>query len=726
MRQMSALQWGIWRSGDYLAHPPTTRVTIAIPEVREIASGRSVFRTPFGTGGNRPTELDNLKSLSINRDTDNGVAVATMVFYNSREQGAGAASEYKEIDSPGFYTPGRGTSAYSGQWSHQLNPFHDIFVPDRLIKTFQGYGVDYTIAPERDPHLVQTGEWWIETVELSHDGLIEVRCRDRAGPGLADQIAFPPVVPLADYPLTFTQYERIARPSTPPSAQYSTTRLSYRADSNVPYVGVGGAILGHRGRDAFDGQPASFWQSVGNSGPRHSFAYEWVEGGCAAQTIRRVTVNPWAGNYVVYISVHSGGAWQGAQVVPYDPNAPASAPNGANIPYVLRSTIGFEKPQTFDLGRDYPGVTRVRVTLHNLYYSGVGPFRYRGGIREVTVDSRKGAASGAVAVTYDEVGNYTDYSDIVKLCLGWGGFWWTQRGAVRQSDGSTRRYVYDRPDPYLDGRIWGDIEKVGTAGPSPLGPDVWDKKPLLDCVKYVQDIVGYTFFVDELGAAVFRTPNIYSIGNYLSYSDVAYTRFVPEISEKVTLLGYTATLSKRNSRHRVFVGDASGTVGAAVDGREPYPVGWKRVAGWTDQRFASDVPGEAEATCRVMADLITVRQLMTFREGRVTIQGFPAFQLDDQVRIFERVTEETNLHYIKSITSDYDAETREWTMTLGTHWLGEATFDKWAFSPQELSVDTRDFLSAGNAGLERTARSEAQSQMRIQLALEDGTTQDLK
>jgi hypothetical protein len=46
------------------------------------------------------------------------------------------------------------------------------------------------------------------------------------------------------------------------------------------------------------------------------------------------------------------------------------------------------------------------------------------------------------------------------------------------------------------------------------------------------------------------------------------------------------------------------------------------------------------------------------------IPANPAIQIDDQVRIFERVTDETFFHYVTGITSAYDAETGKGEYTL--------------------------------------------------------------
>lgn len=98
-----------------------------------------------------------------------------------------------------------------------------------------------------------------------------------------------------------------------------------------------------------------------------------------------------------------------------------------------------------------------------------------------------------------------------------------------------------------------------------------------------------------------------------------------------------------------------------------------------------------------MADLITLRQAFNFRTNQITIPGYPAIQVDDQVRIRERITGETYIHYVREITSEWSASTGEWTYSLVTNWLGETPFTRWAFDPAQLSAETRAYLETVGA-----------------------------
>jgi hypothetical protein len=108
--------------------------------------------------------------------------------------------------------------------------------------------------------------------------------------------------------------------------------------------------------------------------------------------------------------------------------------------------------------------------------------------------------------------------------------------------------------------------------------------------------------------------------------------------------------------------------------------------GNTDENFEND------RECRVMAKTIALRQGMTYRENTLTIPGNPAIQIDDQIRIRERVTGEQYRHYVKSVSSDLDLSSGKWTYTLGTHWLGDDPGGRWWFDVNELDNAEKRYL----------------------------------
>lgn len=286
----------------------------------------------------------------------------------------------------------------------------------------------------------------------------------------------------------------------------------------------------------------------------------------------------------------------------------------------------------------------------------------------------------------------TGNTDIVKLLCAWGGFFWpilSHHRTELHSDGEERVWNYDREDDAMTiarGRVFGDFELTGTAGVVDLPPDKFDKRTLMEGIKEIQDIVAFLFLADEHGGVIWRHPNIYELGN-LVYGSGERTHEIPTIDERNTLISLTATLSSRNVRERVFVSDTTGQHAGMAAGFNPNRTGLRRIGGWTDQDFGST------EECRLMADMITLRQMFTYRTDSITIPGFPKIQVDDQVRIFERTTSEGFVHYVKGISSRNDLESGEWVYELSTHWLGERPFTRWTFSPEDFSDEAQRYMN---------------------------------
>ena len=306
------------------------------------------------------------------------------------------------------------------------------------------------------------------------------------------------------------------------------------------------------------------------------------------------------------------------------------------------------------------------------------------------------------------VGNYADYTNVVKWVCAWAGWFWPPHSTgldfIRGEGGEKNFITYAREDPALPkGRVWGDFMRSGTAGESDLTIDLFDKKPLMDVINYVRDLLGFLFFIDETGGVVWRMPNLGlagspKLGNYESPERVGYapgkrgrggrTSEIVELDEEETLLSYSTTLDSTNLRERIFVGNAVGGVGTVIKGYNPYPVGLRRTAGWTDQNFNS------KRETKVMADMIAARNMFSYRAGRSVIPGYPKIQIDDQIRIFERTTNETYYHYVLGIKSELNMEEGVWTYELSTHWLGEDPTEAWVVDVEQLDGATQKYLKA--------------------------------
>jgi hypothetical protein len=673
----------------------------------------NVFRTGvFEQVGYSPIELTNIKQFDWNRSVDAGVADCTLTLYNSIPVAPEASVPGLGPDTPGAYTwvYGIGPSGSPGQVLRKEtplgpimaritpNPYGSKIIPDRVIRSYQGYGADYTKPPEKDPHLVCTGTWLIDDVIISsRTGLITIKCRD-LGRLLLDQIVLPPIVPENWYPLQFSKYKDT--PAITQRLSGARTGFAHPSRSSVTvYHPDTSPEAGHYLADAFDLSADTYWLSIGNQVPNADYSFEYVEGVFPASGVSGILCHVAGGPYTAYISVFANGSWQGSNTVPYNRNAPQAfqpGGNGSDIPYIMSVGISADEQAIINFPL-VANATKVRITFTNLWDSGVGPYVYRAAVRtfEVLSDSSASGATDVVVQPAQHLGNYGDYTDIIKLFCAWGGFYWPLQARVQLSDGT----VVSTPAPGLDpvvgvGQVWGDFESAGTAGIVPLTVDIFDKKPLMDGINFVRDILGFVFFIGDLSGVVWRLPNVFGLGNFMELdapagpngNKSAHTTDMVLIDERTTLTDIEVTLSSRNVRERVFVATVNGQQGAAVAGFNPYPNGEVRVGGWTDQKFGNS------HECEVMADFIAMQQLFLYRVDKVFIAGNPQIQIDDQVKIHETITGEDHVHYVKAIASTHNEETGEWDYQMDTCWLGQNPLGNWVFSFQELTAITQQYL----------------------------------
>jgi hypothetical protein len=86
-----------------------------------------------------------------------------------------------------------------------------------------------------------------------------------------------------------------------------------------------------------------------------------------------------------------------------------------------------------------------------------------------------------------------------------------------------------------------------------------------------------------------------------------------------------------------------------------------------------------------MAELTALFILFTYRQGSLSAPCHPGLQIDDQIRIYERITNETYIHYVSSIDTHMDLESGEYTMKCQTHWLGNDPDTDWFVNKQNLT-----------------------------------------
>ena len=741
----------IWRSGNYLgkSRRAFARVTVQHPQMRLETYGlQSTFRRvptittdmssfnpyPMGIDPTRgesitntyadylftapepPMELPNVASVSWTRTTDIDAATAQITFWNTSPLPLGDKPVGKDLDRPGYYTANRGTASFSSRWKHEPNEWRNMLMPDNILRTYEGYGYDETVPPERDPHLVITGVWMIDEVRLNAFGQLVCVCRDTMRL-LLDHQHFIPVVPEDFYPATFRDWsEKITT---------LTKRNVITESTNTERIGitptgsgndrwpesayVGARVHGHTHGHAFDGDPGSYWLSVGNDNPGYRSSYEYIEFTANGATLSQVRFSTVRAGYTAYLSIEVNGSWVQGPTLGYHRDGRGRYEEG--IPYIAAFHVASEAEQTFHFG-PIAGVGRVRLWFNNAQNFGLPGSKWRVGVRDISawgpvhrrevkevIDTNQQNLKPGPAGS--NPGMCEDYTDIVKLFCAWAGLFWPSDGYQHHTDGTQVQLAPGKPDfavlgEGVQGRVWGDFQETGTAPPNEIMAAAFDKKSLADGVRYLADTVGFLAFVDETGAMQWRLPNVWNLGNWIGgmAPSPGRTNRVWVIDERQVLMGLDATVQSRNVREGVFVGNAVGKQAALVGGYNPNPTGLRRIGGWTDQNFASIEES------RVMADLIAVRQLFRYREDQVQIPGFPGIQVDDQVRIFERVTSEGFVHYVKGVSSNNNMATGEWTYDLQTHWLGDDPEGAWVIDKSTLNTTTARYVDALSGGSE--------------------------
>jgi hypothetical protein len=705
----------IWLNGDFLGdNRPMSRVSIHRATIREFPTQHRLYRSWLdGDFDSEFRELPNLQSVKISRTLDQDAATCEIVIKNVAALDVGVEPEYeKDIDNEGWYAPNHGVGEFSVRWGYLENQWRGWIQPDRILKTFQGFGVDFGMPPSEDSHLVLTGVWIIDKVSLDARSQLTISCRDM-GELLIDQYIYEEVMGNENYPLVYETKRMVERSKTrtvtdttviPGKPGGTKLSISHNYNSNY-YWTSSGSVSGHTGGHAFDSDSGTYWISIGNGGPNQPWAYEWIQADAKSQTVGAVKFLPWAGNYVVYVGIMIGGEWQGTNTVPYDPQD-VGAPNQSNKKYVIKTTCGWEQWCAIDLPQVYQRVQRVRLTFHNLADSNFGTYQYRAGVRtfEVYNGPIYGGSGGippkTVVTSHDvvdrwmeQVGNIDDYTQIVKDILCIAGFL-----------ESKELHPTIPADPEITavcgeaiGRCYGDLEHSGTGPLLEIPQSEIDNKALIDVIKYAQEVLGFVFFINEFGGAVFRSPNLWQVGNYLTNDPAGRIRSpgMVTVDESVTLLDWSVELSNATKRKWIVIGNSDGTLHDSTFGKDPiadgeYPLNIARLSKWTDQNFAS------QEECIVMGDMVKIRQWFQYRVGKATIVGNPMIQVDDQIRVYERRTGEGYIHYVQGIDSTWDAKTGKWTMDLTTAWLGEQPTviggTTWIFDIDDLDPVSQQFL----------------------------------
>ncbi len=714
--------FGLMSTFSYISTPPPSGVQTTtgsiLNGVIDPTHGRKVSNTYadilFSNTG-VPKEIPNIKSVNWTRSLDSDAAQLTVELYNTKPRdiddpipmaGRVVPESRRDLDHPGWYTPTRGTSANSKRWGHTKNDWYGMLLPDNIIRTYEGYGFDPSVAPEKDPNLVQTGVWMIDSIRMNALGTITVNARDLARL-LLDQQSSEPVIPKDFDPLRFSDWQTDVVSN--PARSRVPLQISDHSNRYGPFKQPDGTYSdtnpspdlyrGHRPTDVLDDNPATWWMSFSHIKPNWRWGVEWIEVKCKPTTIDQIGIWLIGHGYTMYTSVYSDGAWLGPDLKPatastprvpwqYNPESPPY-PNyrdqQARIPYTFSGPLNADwarRLQFIVSPKPLPKVTKVRFSFRNLQHiPGVTPNKnsFRVAVRQIYINAAPYSTTTKLTPgpAGSNPGRYSDYTDIVKLACAWAGLFWPATAYHRNSDATTTPIRFKRNDDgvlgAVNGRVWGDFEQTGTTGFVPID-DPLVNKSLMDVVTYIRNIIGYAFFIDEHGAAQWRLPNCYDLGNWVANNDrtVGRTSRILNIDEKQILVSLDSTLNSRNVFEYIRVSNLNPDVKEGVASTyNPNPIGLRRVGLWNEDRFKDT---ELQRT----ADMTAAAALWLYRTDRAVIPGFPGIQIDDQVRLWERVTSEGNIHYVKAIQSSNDLETGEWTYTLDTQWLGDNPRTKWA------------------------------------------------
>lgn len=416
MRDLPVI-WDAWLNqngkmvGDYAPHGVVTLQEdwLLKKSARKVGiSKRGPFRWwQRADNGQTETELPNVLRIDIDRSIDTDAGQCTIELSNtSLDAGDQVPAAFqRRIGAAGYYSWARGKSkAAIARWGHETNDWEDVIRPNALLRTYQGYGgrtKDWEDARD-DGNIALTGVWLVDEVTVNSRGNISLSCRDMAKL-LIEQKLYKPLVPAHEYPdgLRFCRwyYEQFdasfkaRRPGIAKGKPYGDNAprviipLTYRHSSADAWYGFDAEVHGHKGSHSVDGSRDTFSLSPGSSHPDRDFAADFWEFDLSGQ-VDKIYVEPWGGNYEMYISIFENGRWHtnGEGVIRYDHSGLCATQDcvdtGADIPFVVRTGVAWDEGRWYQLGRTY-SPSKVRITFRNHTQSEWGPWYYRCGIRDV-------------------------------------------------------------------------------------------------------------------------------------------------------------------------------------------------------------------------------------------------------------------------------------------------------------------------------------------------------
>lgn len=391
-----------WANGGPFIGPagaPHGRVTVEIGWVLRSSSASTYDKAPLRwfqrtNNSQTETEIPNINTIDINRTIDTDSATLKLVMTNQKMAPNGTiitGTAGESVGQPGYYYPTRGDSAESiARWGWSTNEWNDVLQPNALIRTYQGYGgrsksINQALA---DGNIVQTGTWLVDDTSMdAASGNLSINCRDMAKL-LIEQTIYPPLVPTSGavhYPINYYRWVHVSHPVIP----YGKTiyRTGYQPiENDAATISASSSNAGHEPPNAVDGSdPDTYWLSAGHLTSEGSVDFEYLEVN-VGDSIDGFYVQPYAGNYTVYVSVMVGGTWQGANTIPTTIGA-------ENIKYVRKLGLGWEKGGVVQLDQTY-AAQKLRLTFTHLAKTSVGPAFYRAGVRDFNYGKYTGTVTG--------------------------------------------------------------------------------------------------------------------------------------------------------------------------------------------------------------------------------------------------------------------------------------------------------------------------------------------
>lgn len=267
-------------------------------------------------------------------------------------------------------------------------------------------------------------------------------------------------------------------------------------------------------------------------------------------------------------------------------------------------------------------------------------------------------------------GNILDYVDMIKDIALWCGWWYAEE-------------LDDRGYPV----VFGNLESTGAFPPDAMPLEFFDKQAPADVFKKIAEIVGYIVGINFDGSLFFTTPNWWNFGNFLP--DGTHTATIPELDERWNLFSADVRGTKQFDRSEIVISTVEPTEDLADTITTRFtPPNQARLRGMVRPAVVTHGALSDRLEQQVMAELAAMH--MWFRQRTATITGpdNPGIGMNDQVRLLERNTGETNIFYVLSKTSSWEAETGYAEMTLQAHWLGD--YGSWAVALEEPGVGVND------------------------------------